>query len=89
MSKTIQVRVDDDLKAASDNLFDELGTTTNEAIKMFLKKAIRTRSIPFSVSIDFNETTESAFKEIESIRNGNLEAKSYQSSDDLFDDLGL
>lgn len=84
MSKTIQVRVDDDLKAASDRLFEELGTTTNEAIKMFLKKSIRTKSIPFSVSIsNFTPTTVDAFEEIDAIRNGEIDAESYQSSAEI------
>ena len=33
MSSTIQVRVDDDLKIKSDNLFKELGTDTTTAIR--------------------------------------------------------
>lgn len=90
MSKTIQIRVDDNLKTASDKLFEELGTSTNEAIKMFLKKAIRTKSIPFSISInDFNETTIEAFEEVEKIKNNNSDFEGYQSSEDLFNELGL
>lgn len=90
MSKTIQIRVDDNLKTASDELFEELGTTTNEAIKMFLKKAIRTKSIPFSVSInDFNETTIEAFEEVDKIKNGKSDVKGYQGSDGLFKEIGL
>ncbi len=90
MSKTIQIRVDDGLKTASDSLFEELGTTTNEAIKMFLRKAIRTKSIPFSISMnDFNAATIEAFEEIDAIKSGEIESKSYSSSDELFNDLGL
>ena len=40
MSSTIQVRVDDDLKIKSDNLFRELGTDTTTAIRMFLTQAV-------------------------------------------------
>ena len=36
MASTIQVRVDDNLKIQSDNLFRELGTDTTTAIRMFL-----------------------------------------------------
>ena len=39
MSSTIQVRVDDDLKIKSDNLFKELGTDTTTVIRMFLTQA--------------------------------------------------
>lgn len=40
MASTIQVRVDDDLKKKSDNLFKELGTDTTTAIRMFLTQAV-------------------------------------------------
>lgn len=36
MSSTIQIRVEDELKTKSDNLFRELGTDTTSAIRMFL-----------------------------------------------------
>ena len=47
MSSTIQVRVDDDLKIKSDNLFRELGTTT--AIRMFLTQAVANNGFPFEI----------------------------------------
>ena len=36
MASTIQIRVDDDLKNKSDQLFKDLGTDTTSAIRMFL-----------------------------------------------------
>ena len=36
MASTIQIRVDDDLKSKSDQLFKDLGTDTTSAIRMFL-----------------------------------------------------
>ena len=35
MASTIQVRVDDELKRKSDDLFKELGTDTTTAIRIF------------------------------------------------------
>ena len=49
MSSTIQVRVDDDLKRKSDNLFKELGTDTTTAIRMFLTQAVATNGFPFEI----------------------------------------
>ena len=40
MASTIQIRVDDDLKNKSDQLFKDLGTDTTSAIRMFLTQAI-------------------------------------------------
>ena len=40
MASTIQIRVDDDLKNKSDQLFKDLGTDTTSAIRMFLTQAV-------------------------------------------------
>ena len=49
MASTIQLRVDDDLKTKSDQLFKELGTDTTSAIRMFLTKAVADNGFPFEV----------------------------------------
>ena len=50
MSSTIQVRVDDDLKIKSDNLFKELGTDTTTAIRMFLNAIVPVVNFSSSLS---------------------------------------
>ena len=49
MASTIQVRVDDELKIKSDNLFRELGTDTTTAIRMFLTQAVAANGFPFEI----------------------------------------
>ncbi len=49
MSSTIQVRVDDDLKAKSDQLFKDLGTDTTTAIRIFLTQALAVNGFPFEI----------------------------------------
>ena len=49
MASTIQVRVDDDLKAKSDALFKDLGTDTTTAIRIFLTQAIAENGFPFEI----------------------------------------
>ena len=49
MASTIQLRVDDDLKTKSDNLFRDLGTDTTTAIRMFLTKAVSMNGFPFEI----------------------------------------
>ena len=49
MSKLLQVRIDDRLKAAADSLFTSMGLDTSTAVRMFLTAAIETRSLPFEV----------------------------------------
>ncbi|MDY6243366.1 MAG: type II toxin-antitoxin system RelB/DinJ family antitoxin [Lachnospiraceae bacterium] len=49
MSSTIQVRVEDELKAKSDTLFKELGTDTTTAIRIFLTQAVANNGFPFEI----------------------------------------
>ena len=49
MASTIQIRVDDELKTKSDNLFRELGTDTTSAVRMFLTQAVANNGFPFEI----------------------------------------
>ena len=49
MASTIQIRIDDELKAKSDSLFKELGTDTTTAIRMFLTQAVACNGFPFMI----------------------------------------
>ncbi len=49
MSKTLQIRVDDVIKNAADELFSSLGLDTSTAVRIFLKIAIETGGLPFEV----------------------------------------
>ena len=46
---TIQVRVDDELKAKSDMLFKSLGTDTTSAVRIFLTMAVASNGFPFEI----------------------------------------
>ncbi len=49
MASTIQVRVDDELKSKSDQLFKDLGTDTTSAIRIFLTQAVANNGFPFEI----------------------------------------
>ena len=49
LASTIQVRVEDDLKVKSDELFKALGTDTTTAIRMFLTQALAVNGFPFEI----------------------------------------
>jgi DNA-damage-inducible protein J len=46
---TIQVRVDDNTKAAADTLFSSLGLDTTTAVRIFLAAALENNGLPFAV----------------------------------------
>ena len=58
MSKTIQIRVDDYVKSAADNLFLNLGLDTSTAVRIFLNIAIKTGGIPFEIKLPNDELKE-------------------------------
>jgi DNA-damage-inducible protein J len=46
---TIQLRINDGIKAEADSLFSSLGLDTSTAIRMFLSAAIENEGIPFDI----------------------------------------
>lgn len=60
MTQAIQVRVDKKLKKAADLIFEDLGIDTPTAIRLFLKKVVTSRSIPFALK---SSRTENGFTE--------------------------
>jgi DNA-damage-inducible protein J len=55
MAKTIQVRVDDDLKDSVDTLYSSLGLDTSTAIRIFLAASLRAGGIPFDITHNNND----------------------------------
>jgi len=45
--KTLQVRLPDDLREQADSVLDEIGMDMSTAIRVYLKKVVQSRSIPF------------------------------------------
>ena len=49
MTKTLQIRVDEDLRMEADGVLREMGLDLPSAIRIFLTKVVTTRSIPFDL----------------------------------------
>lgn len=58
MAKAIQVRVDDQLKKQADLILEDIGLDMPTAIRLFLKKLVLLKSIPFELK---SERTENGF----------------------------
>ena len=91
MASTIQVRVDDDLKKKSDNLFKELGTDTTTAIRMFLTQAVGHNGFPFEIKrISENPylplSEEQLLQKLELSRK-HAEQGQYRNADDVISDM--
>lgn len=86
MAKTavISTRIDPELKRDAEQIFRELGLSTSQAITLFYKQVDLQRGLPFSVKIP-NELTKKALEDARTRRN----LKSFDSIDDLFEDLEI
>lgn len=54
-TKNIQIRLDVGLKQNAESVLDELGLDMPTAFRLFLKKVVKTRSIPFRISAEEEE----------------------------------
>lgn len=50
MTKTLQVRVEEDLRSEADGVLSEIGLDVPSAVRLFLTKVVQTRSIPFELT---------------------------------------
>lgn len=93
MASTIQIRVDDELKMKSDNLFKDLGTDTTSAIRMFLTQAVAHNGFPFEIKKNVTEynpyrpiNEEEILAKLEVSRNHANQGK-YKSADDVISNM--
>jgi DNA-damage-inducible protein J len=79
MAKTamINARIEPKLKEEVDEIFDELGLTTTEAVTLFFKRVKNYRGLPFEVRLPNAET----HKAIEQARKGKV--RRFRSIKDL------
>ena len=47
--KTLQVRLPNELREEADHVLEEIGMDMSTAIRVYLKKIVQSRSIPFSL----------------------------------------
>jgi len=87
-TSTIQIRIDRATKRQAQNVFKKLGIDISSAIKMFLNKAIKTKSIPFIARTEDGYTPEyeeMLFAEVKAMKAG--EGKRFKTVADLMKDL--
>lgn len=80
-TKNLNIRVDEELKAKADRLFNELGMPMSTAITMFLKCAVRSGGFPCDLNLDpfYSESNMRAIDEsIEQINQGKVVVKTME-----------
>ena len=81
---TIRARIEPRLKQEVEELFEEMGLTTTEAINLFYRQVKLRNGLPFNIVIP-NKTTEKVFKDTDVKRN----LIRCEDADDMFDKLGI
>ena len=84
----INIRIDDQIKKNAENVFSKIGLTPTAAITLFYHQVIRTNSIPFELKADIpNKDTLKAIEEVEKMENNSSDAKTFDSVEELMEDL--
>lgn len=81
---TVRARLEPNLKEETELIFEQLGLSTTEAIRIFFKQVQLQQGLPFDLKIP-NETTKKAIAEGQ-IRK---QLKSVGSAQELFEDLDI
>ena len=86
-TSNISIRMDSNLKAAAEELYEELGMNLSTAFNIFVRQSLRERGIPFKITEGTpNKEIVSAMLEAERIAK-NPNVKGYHDVDELFADL--
>jgi len=56
----VQFRIDDDLKTQATEIYEKLGLDRSTALRIFLKRSVAVRGIPFSMTLDNDTVLETA-----------------------------
>lgn len=82
---TFTFRIDEDLKKQMKQVCEELGMEPSTAFKIFAKKLVREKRIPFEVSVnDYNTETKQAILDAQQ---GIGLSKPYTNVDDMVEDI--
>lgn len=86
---TASAKMDRDLKESTERIFKSMGLNASTAITMFYRAVNLQNRIPFEIIGDprYNDETLAAFKEAEDIRKHPENYKSYNSAQEMFDDI--
>ncbi len=84
----VTIRMNAKLRKEATILFEDLGLSLNQALTLFVKQAVREQRIPFEITRNVpNKETLEAFKEMELREQGKIPSKTYDSVDEMFDDI--
>lgn len=85
VTKTLNIRVDSNLKTQAETIFAELGLPTSTAITMFLKSVVRCGGIPFDMRL--SPASRETLQAIDDVNHHRGLSRTFSSVDELMEDL--
>ena len=83
----LSIRMNVETKKEAEAMFDSLGMSLTTAINIFIKQSLRTRGIPFQITMDTpNAVTLAAMEEARQLAK-DLNAKTYANVEDALAEL--
>jgi DNA-damage-inducible protein J len=83
----LSIRINVETKKEAEEMFDSMGMSLTTAINVFIKQSLRTRSIPFQITMDVpNAVTLAAMQEARQLAN-DPNAKTYTNVEDALAEL--
>ena len=82
LTEKVQARIDPELKKNAEKVFEKLGLTTTEAVRLFFRQVDLYQGLPFSLNVP-NKTTIKAIREADEDR----KLSRYDSFDDLLSEI--
>ena len=76
-STVMQFRMDTELKKEAEELFRNLGTSFAEALRIFARQCVLTRSMPISIALPRQETASGTFSKYADPAKRELEASAF------------
>jgi DNA-damage-inducible protein J len=76
----LHVRIEEQVKAEATAIFDSIGISLSEALRVFLKRTVSEKGFPFDLEVP-NTVTRAAMKEARTL------GRRFASAQELFDDL--
>jgi DNA-damage-inducible protein J len=86
-STTIQIRIDSKVKKEAKKVFADLGLDISSATKLFYKKAMVTRSIPFEICTENGFTIKQEREMIKEAEWAKKHGEKYTSVKKMLDDI--
>lgn len=82
---TLHIRVEPDVKIKAEETLNDLGLSITEAVNVFLNQVILHNGIPFKIEKPkYNKETIQA---MEDVKNGKNLSKTFDSVDEMFEEL--